>query len=181
MSRAERDGTPDPHPRRAAADLGPHERVVASWLAALPRADTGAHVRQRLLTHAAGTAPAGRTLRLRGLLGGRLWTRPALPLLAMAACAVLAVGVVMQGGSGSSLPAPPGQAPSQADASAGGSALLAGDVATRTLAAAQGPEGGEDAAPLILLDDPRLGLMHGLETFDRIGFQDAELVADWGR
>jgi hypothetical protein len=101
----------------------------------------------------------------------------------MAACAVLAVGVVMQGGIASSPSTPPdqGQGPAQADASAGGGAVRAGDTVTGTLAAARGPEAGEDAAPLILLDDPRLGLMHGLETFDRIGFQDAELVADWGR
>ncbi|MGE0192355.1 MAG: hypothetical protein AB7T63_09980 [Planctomycetota bacterium] len=144
--------------RTSAAPDGDPPGVDPLWmreLGALPREDARPVVRARLLASTLPPARAGWLERAHRAVEQSFAHRAA---WGAAACALLAVGVGagLRLGGDDRLDAPPAQ-----------------PVVAQEAAASDGR--------IVILDDPRMGLMHGLETFDRIGVADADLLADWGR
>ena len=134
--------------------------VVARQLRSLPREDARPAVRARLLASTLVPARAGWLERLHQAVERSFAHRAA---WGAAACALVVVGVgfgLRPGVHGRLDTVTPG-------------ALAAQQVAASNLAPGD--------APIVILDDTSMGLMHGLETFDRIGIGEADLLADWGR
>lgn len=131
------------------------EPLWARELRALPREDARPLVRARLLASTLVPARAGWLERLHRAAERSLAHRAA---WAAVACALVVVGVGLglRPGLHGRLDTPVAQPVAAADSTA-------------------------DGPTLVILDDPRMGLMHGLETFDRIGIGEADLLADWGR
>lgn len=138
------------------SDLEDHEQGLMTWFSALGRHDAPSELRRAILAR----PPEVKTGETVGPRAWRQWLARGPAILGRARGFTVAAALVLAVGSGLWI------------------WQGAGLLARRPALEGEAPSARGRA---VLVEDPSLSLYHGMETFDRVGIEPGDLIADWSR